>query len=70
MAVWQGVELTPSDAVAIWNSGAPTDLSQFSTPPDNYWRFEEGSGTTISDSIGSADATLINGTAFSTDVPT
>ena len=70
VAIWADTMLTPSDAVTIYNSGAPTDLSQFSTPPDNYWRFEEGSGTTTEDSLGSADATLINGTAFSTDVPT
>tara|TARA_R100000655_G_scaffold28095_7_gene57078 strand:+ start:1405 stop:2172 length:768 start_codon:yes stop_codon:yes gene_type:complete len=70
LAIWSGTTLTSSDATALYNSGAPTDLSTFSTPPDNWWRFEEGSGTTISDSIGSADATIVNQTSFSSDVPT
>tara|TARA_Y100001973_G_C5097944_1_gene281060 strand:- start:31 stop:873 length:843 start_codon:yes stop_codon:yes gene_type:complete len=70
VAIWAGTTLTSSDATTIYNSGVPTDLSQFSTPPSNWWRFEEGSGTTISDSSGSADATIINQTTFTTDVPT
>ena len=73
MAVWQGVELTSADAVTIYNSGTPTDLSEFSTPPTNWWRMgdsDSGEGTTLTDAIGSADATLINDTAYTTDVPT
>ena len=73
MAVWQGVELTSADAVTIYNSGVPTDLSEFSTPPTNWWRMgdnDSGEGTTLTDAIGSADATLINDTAYTEDVPT
>ena len=70
LAIWAGTTLTSGDATTLYNSGVPTDLSQFSTPPSNWWRFEEGSGTTISDSSGSADATIINQTTFTTDVPT
>tara|TARA_R110002012_G_scaffold1372_2_gene5637 strand:+ start:5936 stop:6700 length:765 start_codon:yes stop_codon:yes gene_type:complete len=70
VAIWADLQLSSGDATTLYNSGVPTNLSDFSTPPTNWWRFEEGSGTTISDSIGSADGTLINGTAFSSDVPT
>ena len=69
LAIWAGTTLTSGDASTLYNSGVPTDLSQFSTPPTNWWRFEEGSGTTISDSIGSADATIVNQTSFVEDVP-
>ncbi len=69
LAIWAGTTLTSSDATALWNSGAPTNLATFSTSPSNWWRFEEGSGTATVDSIGSADATLINGTTFSSDTP-
>ena len=70
VAIWAGTTLTSGDATTLWNSGVPTNLATFSTPPSNWWRFEEGSGTTISDSSGSADATIINQTSFTTDVPT
>ena len=72
MAVWQGLELSAADAVTIYNSGTPTDLSTFSTPPTNWWRMGDnngGTGTTLTDAIGSANATLINGTVYTTDVP-
>ena len=70
VAIWANLQLSSGDAVTIYNSGTPTNLADFSTPPTNWWRFEEGSGTTISDNSGSADGTLINGTTFSGDVPT
>jgi hypothetical protein len=55
----------------LWNgSGEPTDLSLLSTPPVHWYRFEEGSGTTANDSGSEAnDGTLINGVAYSTNVP-
>ncbi len=41
----------------------------FAAPvPVAYWKFDEGSGTTIADSVGSNTATLIDGT-WSSDVP-
>tara|TARA_R100001510_G_C7631874_1_gene190605 strand:+ start:536 stop:1378 length:843 start_codon:yes stop_codon:yes gene_type:complete len=70
LAIWAGTTLTSSDATTLYNLGVPTNLATFSTPPSNWWRFEEGGGTTISDSSGSADATIINQTTFTTDVPT
>jgi len=72
-AIWSGQDFrTQSDVDTIYNGGVPNDLnSNGLTAPTSWYRFEEGSGTSTSDS-GSAgiDATLINGTAYSTDVPT
>lgn len=63
-------ELSASDVTAIYNSGTPNNLNDLSTPPLSWWRFEEGSGTTAADSgTGGNTGTLVNGTAFSTDVP-
>jgi len=55
----------------VWTgSGQATDLNLLATPPINYYRFEEGSGTTAIDSgSGGNDGTLINGVAYSTDTP-
>ena len=69
LAIWSGTTLTSSDATALYNSGAPANLNAFSTPPTNWWRFEEGSGTAISDSVGSANATIQNDATFSDDIP-
>jgi len=72
VAVWSGTMLTPSEVNDLYNGGTPTDLSTFSTPPSNWWRMGDnngGTGTVLSDAIGSASATLINGTSYSTDVP-
>ena len=59
------------DIADVWDgSGEPTDLSLLSTPPISWYRFEEGSGTTATDSgSGSNDGTLINGVDYSTDIP-
>lgn len=64
-------ELSASDVTNIYNgggSGKPGDLTSLS--PVSWWRFEEGSGTTANDlGTGGNNGTLINGTAYSTDVP-
>jgi len=52
----------------IWNSGTPDDLSSFSVV--NWYRFEEGSGTTATDSgSGANNGTLTNGPSYLTDTP-
>lgn len=62
--------LSSSDMLSIYNSGVPTDLTQFSTAPVFYYRFE-GTGTTATDSgTGGNDGTLENTAIRSTDVPT
>ena len=66
-----------ADVANIYNSGnGAVDLSDtnvVSTGPTHWWRMgdnDNGTGTTITDQgSGSADATLVNGPTFSTDVP-
>jgi len=61
-------ELSAAQALAIYNSGEPADLTSYS--PTVWTRFEEGTGTSIADSSGNGHtATLTNGPTFSTDVP-
>ena len=61
-------ELSQTNITNIYNSGVPASLASFS--PINWWRFEEGSGTTAVDSgTGGLDGTLTNGPTYSTDVP-
>ena len=72
-AIWSGQDFrTQSDVDTIYNSGAPNDLnSNGLTAPTSWYRFEEGSGTSTSDSgTAGVGGTLTNGTAYSSDVPT
>ena len=73
--------LTADDVSKIYNSGDPTDLTSADSYDSGdltgnlkgYWSFEEGSGTSISDSSSSNETgTLTNSDAdeWSTDVPT
>ena len=65
LAVWDNNTVSISD---IYNSGTPTDLADLS--PVAWYRFEEGMGTTAIDSgSGGNNGTLINGVAYSTEVP-
>lgn len=73
-AIWE--EALDGDAVtAIYNSGSPTDLTIDNGNYDNsgdligYWKFEEASGTTATDSVGSNDGTLNNGASHESDTP-
>ena len=63
-------ELSATNISDIYNSGAPTDISSLS--PVAWWRMEEGSGTSVVNTAnsGTYDATLVNGTAFSTNTLT
>jgi len=61
--------LTAGEVTAIYNNGAPTDLSSHSGLVA-YWKFEENTGTTVADSSSNSNvATLANGTAFTKDTP-
>ena len=55
----------------VWDgSGQATDLNLLATPPINWYRFEEGSGTTATDSgSGGNDGTLENGATYEENVP-
>jgi len=67
VAFWK-TKLTLTEVQDIYNSGVPNDISSYN--PISWWRFEEGSGTTATDSgSGGNDGTLINGTLYSNDVP-
>jgi hypothetical protein len=62
--------LSASDITAIYNSGAPADLTSYS--PVSWWRMgdaENGSGTTITDQGSGGNDGTINGATFSNDIP-
>ena len=68
VAGFDGIVLTTSQINSIYNSGVASDILSLS--PKFWYRFEEGSGTTATDSgIGSNNGT-INGAIYSTYVPT
>jgi hypothetical protein len=62
--------LSASDATAIYNGGAPTDLTSYS--PLGWWRCGDGdtSPTLTDNGSGGNNGTMNNFTTFSTDVPT
>jgi hypothetical protein len=69
VAVWNSDR--NADASTIYNSGVPNNLNNLSNPPLSWWRFEEGSGTTATDSgTGGNDGTLQNDPVYDADVPT
>ena len=71
VAIWDSA-LSSGSVSNIYNSGVPTDLLADSNSGDlqGWWRFEEGSGTSVADSsTNSNTGTLTNGPAHSTDVP-
>ena len=70
-AIWSGTDLR-DDVATLYNSGVPGNLNDNGlTAPTSWYRFEEGSGTSIADSGSSTnDATIQNSVTFSTDVPT
>ena len=75
VAIWD-VALDADAVSAIYNSGTPialdADLGNYdnSSSLQAWWRFEEGSGTSATDSsTNSNTGTLTNGPAYSTDVP-
>tara|TARA_Y100000401_G_C8319739_1_gene224573 strand:+ start:1370 stop:2131 length:762 start_codon:yes stop_codon:yes gene_type:complete len=64
-------ELSQSEITALYNSGTPTDLTSHAGII-HWWRMGDddgGTGSTITDQIGSNNGTLVNSPAFSTSVP-
>lgn len=60
--------LSVNQVQSIWNSGTPNNV--LSLNPILYYRFEEGTGTTINDSsTAGLNAIKTNGITFETDVP-
>ena len=62
-------DLSASEISAIYNSGAPNDLSSLSTSSNlvGWWRFEDN---TDDSSSNSNSGTLTNGATYNADVPT
>jgi len=60
--------LLATDISDIYNSGLPADLSGYSSLV-SWWRFEEGSGTTATDSGPGGNDGTINGAIYSVNVP-
>lgn len=60
-------ELSQTNITNIYSEGTPDSLASLS--PINWWRFEEGSGTTAIDSGTTGINGIINGATYSTDVP-
>jgi len=76
VALWT-TDLDADAITQIYNSGEPIDLTSNSGNYDNsdtlvgYWRFEEGTGTSVADSSTNSNAgTLTNGPTWSSTVPT
>ena len=76
VAIWSGVALDADAVSAIYNSGTPIALDADDGNYDNsanlqgWWRFEEGSGTSATDSSNNSNTgTLTNGPTYTTDVP-
>ena len=63
-------ELNSSEITTIYNGGLPSDVSSISGIIHWYRCGDGDTSTTITDNIGSNNATMINFTTFSTDVPT
>ena len=69
--------ISAADVTAIYNSGAPTDLTDSGSYDTDrtgnligYWRFEEGTGTSVADSSSNSNTgTLANSPTWSTTVP-
>ena len=64
------VALSATHVGEIYNGGSPFDLTTHSqgSALTGYWRFNEGTGTSIADEIGSNDLTIV-GATWSTNTP-
>jgi len=65
-------ELNATEVACLYNGGSPSNLANFTPGPAHWYRMGDGdSGTTLADSIGSADLTMNNMSEsnFVTDVP-
>ena len=75
VAMWN-TALTTADLLKLYNSGVPTDLTSADSYDTDrtsnlkgYWKFEEGSGSTVADSSDEGNDGTINNATFSADVP-
>ena len=74
VGIWS-TDLDADAVAAIYNSGSPTDLTVNSGNYDNsgnlvgYWKFEENTGTTATDSAGSNDGTFAGDPQWDSSTP-
>ena len=75
VAMWDAA-LSADDMEKIHNSGVPTDLTESSSYDTDrtselkgYWRFTEGTGTSVEDLSGEGNTGTISGASWDTDVP-
>ena len=59
VSIWNNHTLTPSEISTLYNNGVPTNLDEFSTAPQNWWRMGEdsiwdGSKWVIPDKLGTS----------------
>jgi len=66
VAIWTGRTLNATQVAEIYNGGNPTSLLSKTYQPSHLWRFDEGSGSTTADSVGSLTGTITNATFSST----
>ena len=75
VAMWDAA-LSADDMEKIYNSGVPTDLTSSSSYDTDrtselkgYWRFTEGTGTSVEDLSGEGNPGTISGASWDADVP-
>ena len=75
VAMWDAA-LSADDMEKIYNSGVPTDLTSSSSYDTDrtselkgYWRFTEGTGTSVEDLSGEGNTGTISGASWDADVP-
>lgn len=71
-AIYSDVALTSVEVSEIYNSGVPNDLNTLSVRPDLWYRMgDNDTYPTITDNVGTSDATMINMATgnFIADVP-
>ena len=72
--IWN-THMDNDNATAIYNDGNPIDVTSNSGNYNKsssmvcYYKLDEGTGTTATDSVGSNNGTLENGASWVTDVP-
>jgi hypothetical protein len=64
MALWN-VPLTAQEISALYSSGDYASSANLK----GYWKFDEGSGTSLTDLSGNGNDGTINGATWSTDIP-
>lgn len=73
LALW-GVALDAAAVAALYHGGTPLDASRAdgaysAAGLESYWRFDDGTGTTVSDALGRNPGVIVNGATWTRSVP-